>query len=181
MSLIQKTNPVGLDIKIDNFQSYLYNTLGFSDWQCYPAIYSVPTSANSDFKGLIPAHFETGTDYTEVYTDDKYDLSTFFYSEENETFENWIGRTTVSLICHVRLDELYPSIDHRTNTEFNTAVINASNGYSGYETFSLIGIKKTVKEVYKEFVTGQIELTNMQPYYVVRFDYEVNYNPLTGC
>ncbi len=181
MALIQKTNPVGLDIKIDSFQSYLFTTLGFASWQCYPAIYSVPSSANSEFRGLIPAHFEDGVDYTDVYTNDDYDLSTFFYSEDDESFDKWIGRTTVSLICQVRLDELYPSINHRANTEFNTAVINASNAYSGYETFNLIGVKKKVKEVYKEFVTGQIELTNMQPYYVVRFDYEVYYNPSRGC
>jgi hypothetical protein len=181
MSLIQKTNPVGLDVKIDSFQSYLYSTLGFADWQCYPAIYSVPTSANSEFKGLMPAHFATGVDYEEVYMDDEYDLSTFFYSESNESFDNWISTTTVSLICQVRLDELYPTITHRANTEFNTAVINASQSYSGYETFTLIDVKKEIREVYKEFVTNQIELTNMQPYYVVRFDYRVHYNPNAGC
>ena len=52
MSLIQKTNPVGLDVKIDSFQSYLYSTLGFADWQCYPAIYSIPTSATPNAKYL---------------------------------------------------------------------------------------------------------------------------------
>lgn len=181
MALIQKINPVGLDVKIDSFQSYLYETLAFTDWQCYPAIYSVPTSSNSDYRGLIPAHFENGIDYKEVYTNDEYNLSTFFYTEEDESFQEWTGKTVVSLICQVKLDELFPSVAHRANTEFITAVINASNDYSGFETFSLISVKKKFKEVYKEFVTWQIELTNMQPYFVVRFEYEVYYDPKWGC
>jgi len=181
MALIQKVNPVGLDVKIDSFQSYLFTTLGFSDWQSYPRIYSIPSGANSEFSGLIPAHFESGVDYKEVYSDDEYDLSTFFYSDTGVTFENWIGKAKVSLICQVRLDELFPSIDHRADEEFNTLVVNASNNYSGYETFNLVNIKKTIREVYREFVTGNIELTNMQPYYTVRFEYDVYYDPKAGC
>ena len=174
--IIQKTAPKGLDIKIDSFQSYLFRVLGFTDWQCYPRVYSIPTDSNSDFRGLIPAHFVDGVDYEEVYTNDEFNLSTFFYTETDVKHENWVSNTRVSLICQVKLDELFPSITHRADEEFNDLVVNASNNYTGYETFTLTDTKKTVGEVYKEFVTGQIRLTNMQPYYVVRFDYEVNYD-----
>jgi len=177
--IIQKTAPKGLDKSIDRFQSYLYNTLGFTDWMCYPRIYSIPTSGNSEYNGLIPAHFSSVIDYTEVYTEDVNGISTFFYTDTDVTFDKWIGKTTVSLICQVKLDELFPLIDHRADEEFNQLVVDASNNYSGYEIFSLVGIKKTIQEVYKEFVTGQIELTNMQPYYTVRFNYEVYYSE--GC
>ena len=181
MALIQKTDPKGLDVKIGSFQSYLFTTLGFADWECYPRIYSIPSSANSERRGLLPAHFTTEVDYEEVYMDDDFNLSTFFYANTDVTFNQWIGKTQVSLICQVRLDELFPSIDHRADEEFNTLVTNASNNYSGFGTFTLTNIKKTIDEVYKEFKTDQIELTNMQPYYVVRFDYEVYYDPDAGC
>ncbi len=177
--IIQKTEPKGIDKAIDMFQSYLYNALGFTNWECYPRIYSIPTSGNSSQNGLIPAHFINGVDYEEVYMNDEFDLSTFFYTNSDVSFENQIGRTKVSLICQVKLDELFPTITHRADEEFNMSVVNASNNFYGYEMFTLTGIKKTINEVYKEFASKQVELTNMQPYYVVRFDFDVYY--ANGC
>ena len=178
MALIQKTDPKGLDIKIDRFQAYLFRTLGFADWQCYPRVYSIPSDPNSQYKGLIPAHFlsSSDVDYDEVYMNDGFNLSTFFYTETSVPFEKWIGKARVSLIAQVRLSDLFPSINHVADEEFNMLVVDASNGYSGYESFSLVDIKKTVGEVYKEFITDQIRLTNMQPYYTVRFEYDVYYD-----
>ena len=178
MALIQKTDPKGLDIKIDGFQSYLFRVLGFADWQSYPRIHPVPSDPDSQYKGLIPAHFLSGSnvDYDEVYLNDEFNLSTFFYTDSDSTFESWKGKTIVSLIVQARLSDLYPSVDHIADEELNAAIIEASNNYFGFETFTLIGQKNKVQEVYEEFITDQIRLTNMQPYYVVRFDYEVNYD-----
>jgi hypothetical protein len=180
MALIQKTDPKGLDIKIDSFQSYMYNkltALGVSDWQSYPRIYSVPTSANSNRFGLIPVHFVSGIDYDEVFMDDDFIITSYFYTDATETIDNWIPKTKVSWICQMNLDELFPSASHRFDEEFNVMVKDAAKNYTGYGTFTLTNIKKTIDEVYREFVTDQIKFTNMQPYYNVRFEFDV----VVGC
>ena len=75
MSLIQKTNPVGLDKIIDGFQAYMYNRLTFTNWEMLPRVY-----ANEDVGGgLIPEYYDSEKEYYEVFYDDDFSLTSFFF------------------------------------------------------------------------------------------------------
>ena len=121
MSLIQKTNPVGLDKIIDGFQAYMYNKLAFTDWEMLPRVY-----ANEDVGGgLIPEYYDSEKEYYEVFYDDDFSLTSFFFRYTPIEVVNGYYECNVALIFQADLIELFPSIVHRADEEFNSRIIKA--------------------------------------------------------
>jgi len=182
MALIEKTDPVGLDLRIAKFNAYLFNRLGFADdvYVSYPRIYS-----NMDIidgkEVLIPEHYVSGNDYKNVAFDDNWNLSSFYYQDTQDAHANQTGTVRVTLIVQAQLDKLYPSAPHRFDEELKGTIEELSNRYVAYDQFKLIDTFITVDNVYRDFTTSHLEYTDMHPFYVVRFDYLVRYNPNEKC
>ena len=172
MALIQKTSPVGLDRAIDDFEVYVYGALGFDDWNCYPRVYAVP---NRDQNGLVPAHFDSGIDYTEVLSDDRVNISSFFFrSSEVKRVESGY-ECDVAWIIQCDLPALFPSISHRADEELASLIHQASSDYANEERFKHQSTEYGINAVYREFDKKQIKLDDMSDRHVVRFNYRVFY------
>lgn len=172
MALIQKTNPVGLDREIDDFQVYAYAKLGFSDWACYPRVYAVP---NRDQKGLIPAHFDSGIDYTEVFSDDRVNVSSFFFRSSDVKRVDKGYQCDVAWIFQCDLPALFPLIQHRADEELASLVCQASNDYAMESRFEYQSTEYGINNVYREFDKTQVKLDDLSDRHVVRFNYKVYY------
>jgi hypothetical protein len=182
MALIEKTNPVGLDLRIAKFNAYLFDRLGFADdvYESYPRIYS--NKAIRDGREIVvPEHFISGKDYKNVAFDDTFALSSFYYQDTQDTHAEQVGTVRVSLIVQAQLDKLYPSAPHRFDEELKGRIEQLSNKYYAYDQFKLVDTFITVDNVYRDFTTSHLEFTDMHPFYVVRFEYLVRYNPNETC
>ena len=182
MSLIEKTDPVGLDLRIGKFNSYLFQRLGFADdvYESYPRIYSNEIKIDGRIV-MVPEHYIGANEYMNVAFDDNFALSSFYYTADQDSHEDQVGTVRVSLIVQAQLDQLYPNAPHRFDEELKGTIESLSNKYYAYDQFKYVGSFTTIDEVYRDFSTSHLEYDNMHPFYVVRFEYLVRYNPNEQC
>lgn len=180
MALIQKTNPVGLDKEIADFQQYLWNKLSgkFNDWESYHRVYLNPKNRTN----IAEAYIGDG-DYKEVLFDDNVELSSFFLADDTETVEDGLSTIDVSFIVQANIEDIYPGITHRADEELRNDIKYWSNKYSYYERFRLTDVITGVDNVYREIESDNVKLDDMSDRHVVRFVYEVKYaaNCCTNC
>lgn len=69
-----KDEPVGVDKAIQRIQKSLYTKLGYSNIDGYGRVYRLDIDGK-----FIPAHFISGTDYKEVFFNDKGDSNGNFF------------------------------------------------------------------------------------------------------
>lgn len=178
MALIRKINPVALDREIDFFQAYLWPKLGFdvvdgTTWESLHRIY-----LNAMDGRLIPEAYETDGEYSEVFYNDNFSVTSYFIVPERRTVTaEGITEADVSLVFTVDLKQLYPNITHRADEEFNNAVQFAAEKYSDYDSFKFSGLETTIDLVFREFIKDKIEFDDMSNQYVVRFNFKVLYTP----
>lgn len=175
MALIRKTNPVALDTQIDFFQTDMFAALGFTDWESFHRVYGVPVENGT---GIIPEPFEVDGEYKgDSFYNDNVIVSSFFYATDIRTVTDGLTEVEVAWIFNVDLKKLFPSIDHRADEEFSNAVQLASEGFSGWDDFKLIGVESGIENVYREFNKDQIKFDNMSEEHARRFNYTVKYTP----
>lgn len=174
MANILKTNPVGLDDLINDFQVFIYDKLGLPNWESYPRVYLNPNA-----RGRLPEKYETNGEYKEVLYSDKFNMTSFFLADEKRDIIEGsdIMEVDVALIVQADLIKLFPAITHRADEELNNMFYNQSNQYFGNRAFRLKGIENGVDNVYKEFDRSRLKLEDMSNQYLVRFNYRVRYTP----
>jgi hypothetical protein len=181
MALIQKTNPVGLDHRINQFQPFLYKKLNLSDYESLPRVYLNETEIEGK-KGLIPEYFEGNKEYQDILFNDNHAATSFFFRMPvDSTHENGVETARVALIFQVKLDKLFVDPPHRFDEELNGLVESASIGFFGYSFFKLDNTVQGIRDVYQEFLIDKIRYTNMQHFYVVRFEFIVKFRPNMTC
>jgi hypothetical protein len=181
MALIQKTNPVGLDLRIQHFQSYLFEKLGLADHESLPRVY-LNIAETEGKKALIPELFIGKQEYNEVLFNDNHDVSSFFFrmTEKLPSIGGY-GQARVAMIFQAQLDRLFPNAPHRFDEELNGMIEEASFNYNGHDIFKWETTSVGIEEVYREFNLDQISYDNMHPFYPVRFEYLVRYDPNQKC
>jgi len=183
MALLRKVSPVGLDLRVDQFQSRQFTALGFSedDYQSYPRVYMNEKVIKGQ-RGYIPEYFRSvGNDYQEVYFDDTFNLSSFFYQHTRTSHDKQTGTVRVSQVIQAQLDKLFPSAPHRFDEELKGMFEKFAIDFVAHDQFKLVDTFTTIDEVYRDFITEQIDYTDMHPFYVVRLEYLVRYNPNQQC
>jgi len=160
-----KTNPVGIDKKIQKLQTKLYSSLGFSDFEGYGRVY-VDTQKDS----IKPIFFVSGNDYKEVLLNDSINGKFFFVEDDETDSEMTMSTTKVDVIFLVNLSKLYPDIPYRADEEFRQQVYRVLKK-SRYFFLSDIKITKGI-DALKGFKTNLID---MQPYHFVKFSGEISY------
>ena len=184
MALLRKIAPVGLDLRIDQFQSRQFASIGFTEdqWQSYPRVYLNEKTINGK-RGYIPEFFKSeGADYEEVYFDDSFDLSTFFYQHTRTGYDKQTGTVRVSQIIQAQLDRLFPSAPHRFDEELKGMFEGyAIRKFPSRDQFKLVDTFTTIDEVYRDFLFDHLKYDDMHPFYVVRLEYLVRYNPNEKC
>lgn len=177
MAINQKISPVGIDKPIDSFQSYLFSNISIAgmvnadNWESYPRIYLNPA-----VNGRKPEYYILDKEYKSVLYDDNFLLTSYFVVGEDRPLDDGIYTVDVSLILQADIQSLFPSITHRADEELIRVFQLASKHYDR-DTFYITGVETGIENVYREFDTTQITFDDMSEQFVVRFNYEVTYEP----
>jgi hypothetical protein len=173
MALIQKTNPVGVDRMIDRLQTLLYDSLGWTEYDCFPRVY-----ANEYFdSGLIPEHFEFPrdvdiSDYTEVFLNDNLYAQSIILIDDMMSVNNKQFKTKANIIFHVNLNDLYPSVEHRADEECHVQVIKAINQIPFVKIEKLV---KGLRNVYSGMRVSNILDSDLHPFHCFKLELELVY------
>lgn len=183
--LITKTNPVGIDIAIQNLQTYLHKQLvtkwgltGHDDpaYECYGRCYR-----NKKDSGYIAEVFTGGLggiDYKEVYWDDKLKAISFFGTGAKTTFD-LKNKTDVHLVFFVNLQKLKPLVSHRADEEVRNEIQqlfgNTLEGFS-YESIEL-WLDNVLKEYPGSRRDNRLVAVDMQPVHCFRINFTLLYSP----
>jgi len=168
----RKLGPVGVDKVIDSFQVYLDSLFIGVDWVMYPRVYANPKKEN--LRSKVPEYFED-LEYYETFMDDNHEMTSFFIVSPERSQKNGILKTKMSLVCQAsRLSDLFPTITHRADEEFNDEFVNSFMNYSS-SSLDYTGMTTEIQNVYREFDKNEILIDDMNEYYVVRFNFDVNY------
>jgi len=175
MPLIQKIAPVGVDRDIDRINEHIFNEL---DWE---SISGVTHEANHraylnkivDGNLRIPELFNPATkDYEESYFNDNVAASSFFITDDTRTGSRKY-KITVSIIFQLKLEEIFPLINHRADEEAHVDVLNAlEDNPTGAK---IIGLVTDIDKVYEGLNVSNIKFTDMQEFHVFRVDMDLNY------
>lgn len=165
---------------INELNSLVFNHLAtdsqWFDYSAYHRAYKNPTT-----EGIIAEVFnKDDEDYKEVFFDDTLSASSFFVIDDNmATLDS--GRlieTTVSMIFQVNLEKIATTIDGRADEEVVFQVLHALRK-SKYGEIS--NVARGIDNVYSGFETGQIQYTDMQPFFCFRVDLDVVFEYDCAC
>lgn len=177
MSLILKTNAVGIDAEIDRLQNRLFDLLSddIVNWDCNHRIYEIPKDGK-----MTPHRYKSNDEYDEVFMNDNFACTSFFMVGSESDVSDGNPRFDVSIIFQTLLNKVFPDIVHRADEEMKSLVYNAINK-TVYRD-QLVKITTGIDGVYREFDKSQIELNDMSKYHVMRFDFKnIGYSPLECC
>lgn len=179
--LIQKTNPVGIDVLIKRFQTVLHSRL-IETWglvaddplyRCYGRCYR-----NQAEDGYIAENYEGENQYKEVYWDDGLKVISFFGMAVRSDNETGQYVTNVHLVFFLNLAKLKPSITHRADEEVHQDVANAiGKNLHGFQVQSIeTGIENILREYPGSRRDDRLKFVDMHPVHCFRINLSVNYN-----
>src|ERR1044072_8615504 len=123
--LITKTNPVGIDVAIQNLQTHLHKQLvvkwgltGADDpaYQSYGRVYR-----NKKDSQYIAEAYIGNNEYKEVYWDDTLTAISFFGTGSKTTFD--VGnKVDVHQVFFVNVDKVKPNKAHRADEEVRNEI-----------------------------------------------------------
>lgn len=155
MSKTIKTNPKGIDVKIQAMQGFIYDQL-LTIWPVDATSYNSFGRAyrNQIDKGYVPEVFDSnsasyGKDYKEVLFDDKVKATSFFGVGETTRYDKGSATAEVFLIFMVNVMELKPTIQHRADEEIRREVEMLCS--SPRHGFIMKGIETGIDNVFKEY------------------------------
>lgn len=173
-----KTNPVGVDYKIGQLQTPLYNHvaakygLGDSDYDCYPRVYK-NIARNG---GYLPQAFVSGNEYTPdtLMNDNKAITSFFDISEAITVGENLLCSTKVFLYFFIDLSKLLPDVATRNDEEVINDIVNFVNTkYHFLVVAKQVGITSILKD-YTGYKGAKMDVQNIGKFLCFRLDMEQN-------
>lgn len=182
MSNITKIAPVGVDIQIQNLQTFLFGKLcgtwniDATQWNSYGRAYR-----NQTADGYTPEAYIGGTngstDYKEVMFDDSVSVTSFFYLHEVTKRSGVAQVAPVSVIFTVNVPKLKPMIAHRADEEIRVDVEKLlTTSKFGFE---LTGWQLGIDNVFREFSgwkkTIGIKFRDQHPLHCFRIDMNLLY------
>jgi len=161
---------IGLDAKIEAQKSVFNNKLFTSVVGNTYASYGRAFWNERQGQKIPELQVLSSTEYKEVLLDDSIDGLSFFLPEPQIAVTGSNMTANVGIYFAVNLDVLYPSVTERAVEYLHRDVLNLlpNNGFNvtgivmGLEAFSQFGFVK--------------ESDNLEPFYLVRFDTEIEYN-----
>lgn len=181
--LIQKSNPVGIDVNLQKLQAHIYNRIlaavqaripGFSadGIVSYPRCYRNRTS-----DGYIAENYQGSNEYKEVYHDDTKAMVSFFGISprvEHDVKEH----TDAHLVVFANLATLYPAITHRADEELHRELIRIIG--PGYYGFEYTGIETGIENILREYPGSRrderLQAVDMHPAHAFRINFSVRFN-----
>jgi hypothetical protein len=170
--LVRKTNPKGLDKLIDKIQLKLNNQLDLGIWENNHRAYRNPKQDSK--RGFIAELYTENGNYRECYYDDNFDAVSFFFASDKSEIVDGKIKQDFSLIFHVDINAIYPTITHRADEELKMHVLTVLNSFSN-ALFSVNDIDTGIQNVYKEFEFENIKFEDMSNLFCVRFNMTAYY------
>jgi hypothetical protein len=179
VSVFTKTNPVGVDRQIQDFQEVLYDLLkkkwgiiGDSAWGCYGRVYK-----NQTTDGYSPEAYVGNGEYQEVYFDDNLMALSFFYVGDSTKHNRLSATAPVSLVFMVNVSKLKPKAVHRADEEIRLDV--QSFCQTPRCGFMLTEFVTGIDSVFKDFSgmrKAGTKYMDQHPLHCFRLDFSVSYN-----
>jgi hypothetical protein len=181
--LIAKTNPVGIDAKVQEFQARLHTALlnvwGIDSeaYHCHERCYR-----NRKTEGYVAEVYTTDNEYKEVYWNDELTAISFFGLNNVPIRHDTVEQAKVHLVFFVNLAKLKPSVTHRADEEVRRDVLNIiGRSISGFVYESLeLGIENVLKEYAASWRTAgkfaNLDAVDMHPIHCFRLNFSINYD-----
>lgn len=175
--LIQITNPVGIDVQLQKFQSYIHTRLialwnVTTEYECYAR-----ASRNKTEDGYAAEIFTAGKDYKPVYWNDTLSAISFFGIDQRMDNEGGQFTTKVHLVFFVNVKKLKPSITHRADEEVKKDVLNACG--NGMFQFHLESVETGIENVLREYPGSRrderLKYVDKQPVHCFRLNFTTTY------
>lgn len=182
MSLVQKTDPKGIDFELAKIQTVVYNKLtalpaangyGWTDYNSYERVYLNEKEGNIIPELYVGDSTATNKDYREIYYDDNHNAESYFVVDSPRPFDERFT-ATVGMIFQMDLPSIFPTIAHRADEEAHRHVLLSLQ--KAMKTTKISSLITGIDNVYSGLFTDQIKTTDMQPCHVFRFNFEVNYD-----
>lgn len=181
--LITKTNPKGIDLVLQQYQTVLHSYLlkkwgleGTPDqYESYGRAYR-----NRKANGYVAEIYTQTNEYKEVHHDDRLAALSFFGVSETAQDE----RTEVHLVFFVNLEKIKPLLTHRGDEEAHIDLIQfALKGYQGFEFVSLEQWSENVLREYPGTLSNlqvnageDANRIDMHPYHCFRINLSLQYS-----
>jgi hypothetical protein len=180
--LITKTNPVGIDVAIQNLQTHLHKQLvvkwgltGANDplYECYGRV-----DRNKKDAGYVAEMYIGNNEYKEVYWNDTLKAISWFGISGKTTFDVQ-NKVDAHLVFFVDLGKLKPSIDHRADEEVRNEIQKLfGNSLLG---FSFDSIELWIDNVLREYPGSRrderLKAVDMHPVHCFRINLKLFYKP----
>lgn len=160
---IKKTDPIGIDKKIQRLQEKLNDSISWLDipfGRVYP-------NRNAD-NDIIPEVYSGNNEYSEVFPDSSLKGMCFFdvdhdYDYNPDTTEEHTA--DVNIIFFVNVEKAFPDISHRQDEEVKRDIANLFFNYKrGWE---YLGLVDGIENVFENFdYKFSQPIVDMQPFYV---------------
>lgn len=180
-----RTNPKGIDSKIQQLQNAMYPYLcakwGITDneYECYGRCYRLDDGQGN----YSPAAYTTGIEYQSMVMNDKVKAQSFF--DVAETVKVGLDKrntATIYLLFHIpNLKAIYATDADRCDELVRNDVANFCNTLFGFNLTAIqIGSKKALSEFTGQIKKNQVTL-DMQPRHIFRLDFTLaNYDTLNN-
>lgn len=179
MANITKPSVTGIDIPIQNLQTYIYNGLQpiWGEYTQYGRAYR-----NQTKDGYTPEVYVGGNEYKEVYFDDTISALSFFGLGDNQSINNGNLSADVYLIFMVDLSKIKDG-NTRNDEEarVDVEILTKSLVYGFVQSGYITGIDSVFKEYSGWRKDSGIKFRDTQPFHCFRINFKLNYNIYTLC
>lgn len=169
MALITKTDPVGIDIVVNEIQTELQElswVTAKNGYENMPRAYKNETS-----NGRVPELYLNNGEYKEVFYNDEFSATSFFMAD-SVFLANTGGSgkrnydPTLNIIFQLDLKQCYPSIAHRADEEAHREVILLLENMP--YTYRVNQVVVGISEVYEDLRITQVNFDDMHPAHVFK-------------
>ena len=180
--LVTKTNPVGIDVMIQQLQTKLHTDLcrtwGLTSdeqtakYYCYGRAYR-----NATDDGYIAEVYTGNGEYKEVYWDDTLYAISFFGLDS--TIDRTVGnKAGVHLVYFVNTAKLKPSVSHYADEEVRSDVLSAvGKSAFGFNVDSAeLWLQNVLSEYPGSMRDDRLKYVDMYPVHCFRINLTANYN-----
>jgi hypothetical protein len=179
-ALYTKTTPKGIDIKIQDLQSYLYTKLAATwstaSYNSYGRCYKNITGSDG---GFLPEVFTGSENYLPMLDVDKVNAFSFFVLGDELEKGAGLYKVEVALIFFCNLTKLKPTITHRADEEVRLDVLNLMD--SELFGFKITSVKLGYDNVFEGFDVEKIKYDDLQPFHCFKIVGEMNYSTINNC
>lgn len=158
-----KSNPIGIDKAIERLQKSLYTKLGYSNIDGYGRVYRLDIDGK-----FIPAHFISGTDYKEVFFNDKGNSNGnfFFYIDPVSTMGTTNIKVDANIVFQFDVNKITDS-NHRNDEEILADIMKVLKG----SAFTVDKITRGIRAL-EDFDTDLLDIKIL----FIKISGNINYN-----